>query len=645
MMQLLDTKRQQWGGHTLIELLVALGMLALLLPTLLSALAISFQSNDQLSQRQNAQELIINAQETLRTIRASGWAQVAQSGVFHPEYIGEQWQLVVGPETIGDFTRRITISSVLRNTAGAIVESGGVADPSTKKVTILVTWNTFPVQSLTSELYLTRYLDNISYEETTESDFQNGSFAGTVVQNTAGGEVVLASGGQGNWCNPFDAQVEQVDLPKQGVAKTISAKEGRVFAGTGENASGVSFAYVSVSDTNPPIATIIGTFDGYKTNNIFAEDNYAYIATDTNSEEVIILKVNQQPYRKDGYFNIPGNTDGIKVMTSGLVGYALANNKLWSFDLTSKSGSRPILDTDGITLANTATSLSITSNYALVTTDSSTTKLQIVDLANPTLLTALGTATFSSAKPVDVATNMGGTRAYVVTAHSATLPELFIIDITSKTGSLSVLGTYDTGEMSPSSVTVVPGNRVVIGGVGGEEYQVISVDTENAPVRCGGLEVPEGINDVDSVLEADGDAYSYVLTAVQNSELKIIQGGPGGQYSTTGSFESAPFDAGYSTAFNYVIASLTIPNPASTANFQVAVAQAVDSSCTTATYHFVGPDGTSETFFDDEGAVPLGNLGSGYENPARCFKYKVFLDTNDNSSTPIFNDFTVNYSP
>ena len=58
------------------------------------------------------------------------------------------------------------------------------------------------------------------------------------------GEVVLgATGGVGDWCQPTLA-ITALDLPKSGVANAISAIQGTLAAGTGENASGVSYANV-----------------------------------------------------------------------------------------------------------------------------------------------------------------------------------------------------------------------------------------------------------------------------------------------------------------------------------------------------------------------------------------------------------------
>jgi hypothetical protein len=77
----------------------------------------------------------------------------------------------------------------------------------------------------------------------------------------------------------------------------------------------------------------------------------------------------------------------------------------------------------------------------------------------------------------------------------------------------------------------------------------------------------------------------------------------------------------------------------------VAVADQVSGSCTNANYVYVGPDGTSSSFYTTEGAVALNDDGVGFENPGRCFRYKLFLHTGDSSSTPVVNSMTVNYSP
>ena len=71
----------------------------------------------------------------------------------------------------------------------------------------------------------------------------------------------------------------------------------------------------------------------------------------------------------------------------------------------------------------------------------------------------------------------------------------------------------------------------------------------------------------------------------------------------------------------------------------------VAGSCHHPNYTFVGPDGTPDTYFTGDGAIPLFQDGIGYSNPAPCFKYKVELTSTDPGVSPEFDDITVSYSP
>jgi hypothetical protein len=183
-------------------------------------------------------------------------------------------------------------------------------------------------------------------------------------------------------------------------------------------------------------------------------------------------------------------------------------------------------------------------------------------------------------------------------------------------------------------------------GTSGEEYQVLDTTYENSPTRCGGTNVDAGIYGVSSVLETDGDAYSYIVTGDNSDEFKIILGGPGGSggsYLPSGTFESQYFDSNFTTAFNRLSVNYVQPIE-TTITFQVAVVAAVSGSCESAVYNFVGPDGTSSSYFSSDGPIPFTTIGS-YQNPGRCLKYRVFLSTNDSAFTPVLEDVTVNYSP
>ena len=626
-------------GQLLIEILVAIALSSILLPALLTGVVSSRSGKAQQGQRVQAVALMKETEEAIRSIREKEWDNFATNGTYHPSVTGSEWTLSSGTDSVSGFTRSITISDTHRDETGAIVTPpSGTPDPSTKKVDIAITWLTPYSSSVNSTLYITRFA-NTTTMQTTEADFSAGISDDTFVTNTDGGEVILGAGGGGDWCNPNESIVASLDLPKSGVANAISGYEGRLIAGTGENASGVSLADISVSSSNPPIASISGTFDGYKTNGVYLDGNYAYIATDNNSKEVVIIDMTTR--QEVGYFNTPSSANATSVYVLNNKGYVTAGFFLYIFDLSQKTGGRPQLGQ--YFFLGTATSVAVNGNYAFVSLASSFIEMQIINISNPGNLLNVGWANVNGTDGKRVFINQTGTRAYLATNADTSHNELFIIDITSKSGSRPIVGSYDASGMNPKNLAIVPGNKAVLVGTGGEEYQVIDISTDTNPIRCGGMQVNSGINDIVGILEADGDAYSYIITGDASSELQVIVGGAGGQFSSSGTFTSSIFDASTSAAFNRIVPIFTQPNQ-TTVRLQVAVAAPVSSSCSGATFSFVGPDGTASTYFTEEGLVPLITAGA-YQNPERCFRYKVFLDTTDVSQTPVFNSMLVNYSP
>lgn len=638
-------KKKYQKSQSLVELLVAIAISSILLPALFMGLVASREGKAQQAQRLNAVSLLKETEEIIRNIREKGWAAFAVNGTFHPTVSDSSWILAANPETIGDFTRQIIISDSYRDTNGAIVLLGGNVDPSTKKVTIIISWNMPSPANLQSDMYLTRYLDNLSWTQTTKADFDLGTKFGTTITEVDDGEVTLGAGGISDWCDST-LTIAALDLPKDGVANAINAIEGQAFAGTGESASGISFAKIDISNTNPPTAAIAGTFDGYKTNDIFGEANYAYLATDNNFKEVVILNISSLPYTEIGYFNTPlSPEDATSIYVSGNRGYVTAGNWLYIFDLSNKSGSRPIVGLPFFLLGS-GTSVVVKENYAYVSISNSELEIemQIVDITNPGALFQVGYANVNGQNGKRVFINNSSTRAYLVTNAASFLREFFIIDIVSKTGLRPVISSYEANGMNPKNLAVVPGNRAIIVGTGGEEYQVININDEAIPARCGGLEINSGVNGIASILEADGDAYSYIITGEANAEFKIIEGGPGGEFAMSGTFESSTFDTFYNTAFNRLTITTDKP-PQTDIKFQIAGADPIAESCDGISYNFVGPDGSDATFFTSEAGIPFNDDGINFENPARCFRYKAFLLTSDSFQSPVLYDITVNYSP
>lgn len=655
------TKKNE-NGQSVVELLIAIGLASLLIPAIMSGLLASRGGRAQEAHRTEATQIMKQANEAVRAVAAREWDEISTNGTYHAVISGDSWVLVSGASTSGALTTSIDISDVYRDSEGTIVTIGGTLDPSTKRVEVDVSWSTPLSSSVSSINYFTRYV-NYSHLETLEVDFTPGSTSsGTLdiaVTSFNGGEVQLSSGGgNGDWCSP-DPVVAELDTPKNGVANAISAIEGQISVGTGENASGVSYASVNVDLDPPPNPQLQETFDGYKTNAVFNETGFAYLGTDTNSKEVVIINLNEyadpptnSKYKEEGYFDAPGAGDGNSVAVSGNYGYMTDGSNFYIFDLTSKSGSRPQVNPTALTLSGTGEEIIIRGSYAFIATNSTSNQLQIVNISDPANPSIIGQLTVNGAAGSDVAVNETGTRAYLVTANSVTQNEFFIINTENKSAPTLVSGgTYDTNGMDPKGVGVVTGNRAIIVGTGGtDQYQVLNILYEDNPVICGTLQIPTGVNGLATVLQANGLAYSYIITGDSTSELKVILGGAGsgGNYSDTGVFESYVFEAATEAAWNIFTTNSIVPAN-TTLEFRIAVKNGIAGKCAAVTFDdndFVGPDGTTATTFTSTGGqIPFISTSPNYSNPGQCLKYRAYFSTTDSTQTPVVEDIIFNFSP
>src|SRR5258708_18042208 len=136
------------NGQILVEILVAMGIAALILPALFTGFITSREGKIQTEARFKATNLAREASEALRVIREGNWANISVSGTYHPVVSGSTWILSNGAETIDEFTRSIVISDLTP------------PDPSIKKITVTVSWSSLFASSTTETFYLTRYLNN-----------------------------------------------------------------------------------------------------------------------------------------------------------------------------------------------------------------------------------------------------------------------------------------------------------------------------------------------------------------------------------------------------------------------------------------------------------------------------------------------------
>lgn len=627
-------------GSILVELLMALALLALILPAIIDGLITSRQGLPQQEQQQNALVLLKETSESLRVIREKSWSGISVNGTYYPQIDGDTWVLANGVQTVGDFNRRVIISDVYRDSDGNISQTGNI-DPSIKKATIIVNWTQPKTSSIETISYFSRYLENAAHIETTYAQFSIGNTNGVTVNYTnndpTDGEITLGGGGHGDWCKP-SLSIYGYNLNHNASAMAVSAVEGKAFTVTGDNSSSETFHATTISNENPPIASPLFITDGKKAYSVFGDNEYAYIATDTKGKQGTIISLSSQ--QEVGWLDLQTSSSRGRSITvyNNLAYVSDTNNKIYIFDISTKTGTQtPIFISSN--LPGLAKKIIIKNNQLYVATNSTSNQLIIIPLTdNGRSFGTMVNVSVNGQEGRDIYVKDDATRVYLATSESSSQNELFIIDINSSSSTYKqILGSYNTSGMNPTGVTLVSNNKAIIVGTGGVEYQVVDVANDNITNCSGNLgDFNFDIRGIASVIELDGDAYSYIITSDTTSEFKIIEGGPSGQVGSSGVYESAIFNVGYSTAFNRLSYQALIPS-GTTLKFQVAIADPVSGSCAQAIYTYQD--------LNPSGAIPFNNDNLDYENPAQCFRYKILLSTTTVGSTPVVYSVTANFSP
>lgn len=155
-------------GFSLIELIVAIGIFAILASGVVYVFVTSYRNYYGVGDRQVMVQFAQEGMEAVRSIRDNGWQVIVAAadgtdrGV---QQINGTWQFSGTSNTLNDFTRVIVVSDVERNSSGSIVASGGTDDPDTKKVVVTVSGTGV------ADYVLTTYLTNWSAKGWIQSDW------------------------------------------------------------------------------------------------------------------------------------------------------------------------------------------------------------------------------------------------------------------------------------------------------------------------------------------------------------------------------------------------------------------------------------------------------------------------------------------
>lgn len=126
----------------MVEVLIAISIIVVSVLAAMSVTQKSISVSRQALHTSEASFLLEEGAEVVRIVRDNSWANISSltnATDYYPVFSGS-WTLSSTPSTVGIFTRTVNVASVNRDASDDIASSG-TDDPSTKLITITVSWN------------------------------------------------------------------------------------------------------------------------------------------------------------------------------------------------------------------------------------------------------------------------------------------------------------------------------------------------------------------------------------------------------------------------------------------------------------------------------------------------------------------------
>jgi hypothetical protein len=624
------------AGATIVEVLVAIALTGIFLPALATALIAAHAGKASSIQQLQAQSLLHEATDAVRSVREKGWTNVATDGTYHPVPGASDWSLASGAESISGFTRQVVISTPQRNSSGTIVASGGTNDPSTKHVVVTVSWTKPISSSLSSDAYLTRWQTNTVWTQTSQADFTGGTLTNTCAATTCAANPAFATNSFQLQDSPATWQLPSV-VGNYNITGNVAGNDIVVatIGGTPYAFVGYATGLAIINISNPNSPTLTGTYTtSAAVNGVFVSGNFAYLATSIATAQLTIVNVtNPAAPTLTSSFRIQdtNNVAATAVYVSGttavvvkkLVGKALLFNAYGEINTVNVSNPASPSLSDSINVSADCNNVWVNGTTAYIADSVNNQQLTIVNIATPTNITTSATVNLG-ANANSVTINNATSTAYIATANNASSGEVRIYHLNSAT-SLTAQGSFEVGGATTGLGldTTNPNYLTVTSGVAGKQLMILNVTTPTTPTLVNNVT----LGGTGNTVRLNGP-YAFVGTADTTKELTVVYAG----YRPSGTFESSTFDPGANVGYNYFTFTGTVPAN-TTLQFQIG------ANNTNSGWSYVGPDGTASTFYTTGDTVPLGIVSNRY------FRYKATLTTTNGQVTPRIDDVEVNYSP
>lgn len=351
-----------------------------------------------------------------------------------------------------------------------------------------------------------------------------------------------------NWSSPSLKSSYNALSPANANSVFVSGRYAYLVLNDG--GSGQQFHIIDIQDQNNPDAlpAPVGTLDpGVNINDVYIEGNYAFLATASDSQELMVVDItNKASPSVVSSYNTDEAHDGLSIFakTAGpnvitvylgtMRNGGLGDHEFYAFDFNTLSGtiafqgSYDVEDNVYDISVDFDTKLSV--NFAYLATEHDTKELVILDVTNPSIITALDAYDIPGsvgARGVDYNSD----KTYVVTNNNAFADDFFVIDVKAG-GNLEeawqpsqLKSSYNASTAANANAVFVDGKYVYLalnsGSPEGKQFHIIDIQDSNnpqalpAPLSTLNLAV-----DVNAVY-VEGN-YAFLATDDDSRELQVI---------------------------------------------------------------------------------------------------------------------------
>lgn len=128
----------------MVEILIAISIITVLVLAVMGVAQKSVSISRQSFHTAQAGFLLEEGAEATRIFRDNAWANISSLSIntnYYPTFGSGTWILSATPNTVGIFTRSVSVANVNRDATTSDISNIGVNDPDTKLITITASWN------------------------------------------------------------------------------------------------------------------------------------------------------------------------------------------------------------------------------------------------------------------------------------------------------------------------------------------------------------------------------------------------------------------------------------------------------------------------------------------------------------------------